>query len=356
MVSRTSLPEEFYDITSARLLTEPEPQYLHAQLAKMAIAADLQVGQMGLPGRGPSSQGAEYASINDGRFAISDPIYGEAVMAITELGKAPGHTIRMNRPRFTDSTYTEAAREITGQTSISTTPLDVGSSQVACTIKRFAGPYGASAVQPYAIDEFDSKLSIHKLAAIVGLHMKRDYDKWLDAIMCALYAVCDTTVYPTGMTADADATTQDAFPLDLETLFRVEESLDNAKIPVFGNGRRVCILHPRQIRELKSDSQFTQLVKFHKEVNPIFSSYAGTLGRLDMFVSSTLTTATVNTDKIVYRGQAFGPGKVGLGVGALPRVLSSTDDNYGLQSKVIWCADLGAVNLDSRFGVLVSST
>ncbi len=353
---RTSLPEEFFDITSAQLLLQPEPQYFHAQLAKQAIAADLSVGQLGLPGRGPSSQGAEYASASDGRLMLSDPIYSEAIMAVAQLGNAPGHTIRMNRPRFTDSTYTQAAREISSGSTISTTPLDVGSEQVACTIKRFAGPMGASVVQPYGIDEFDSRMSVHKLASIVGLHLKRDYDKWLDACLVALYAVCSTTVYPEGMTADADATTQDAFPLTIETLFRAEETLDSANIPVFGNGRRACVLHPRQWREIKSDSQFARLVEFHKEVNPMFQSYVGTVGRLDMFVSNTLTTATVNTDKIVYRGQCFGPGKVGLGVGALPRVLSSTDDSYGMQSKVIWSADMGMVNLDQRFGVLLSST
>jgi hypothetical protein len=355
-LSRATLPEEFYDITSAQLLLQPEPQYFHAQLAKQAIAAELSVGQIGLPGRGPSSQGADYASVNDGRLMLSDPIYSEAIMAIANLGAAPGHTIRMNRPRFTDSTYTQAAREITGSTSISTTPLDVGSEQVACTIKRFAGPMGASVVQPYGIDEFDSTMSVHKLAAMVGLHMKRDYDKWLDACLVALYAICSTTVYPTGMTADNDATTQDAFPLDIETLFRAEETLDSANIPVFGNGRRACVLHPRQWREVKSDSQYVRLVEFHKDVNPMFQSYVGSVGRLDMFVSNTLTTASNSSSKTIYRGQVFGPGKVGLGVGKLPRVLSSTDDNYSLQSKAIWCADMGMVNLDQRFGVLVSST
>lgn len=360
VITRASLPEEFFDITSAQLLLQPEPQYLHAQLAKMAIASDLATpGAIGfMPGRTAGSDGAPYAMPNDGRLVLSDPIYGEAISAIVGLGQAPGHTIRMNRPRFTDSTYTEASREVTSGSTISVVPLDVGSEQVACTIKRFAGPYDGtnSRVAPYALDEFDAKMSVHKLAAMIGLHLKRDFDKWLDAVLVALYATVSTTVRPVGTTADNDATTADAFPLDVNTLFRVEETLDTANIPVFANGRRACILHPRQIRELKDDSQFGRYAQYDKAMNPLFTSYVATVGKLDVFVSNTLTTSSNSSSITIYRGQAFGPGKVGMGVGQMPRVLHSSDDNYGLQAKVIWEFEAGFVNLDQRFGVLVSST
>jgi hypothetical protein len=357
VITRASLPEEFYDITSAQLLLQPEPQYLHAQLAKMAVASDLAVpGSVGLPGRDAGAQGAAYASPSDGRLMLSDPIMGAAITAIVGLGSAPGHTIRMNRPKFTNSTYTEASREVASGSTISTTPLDLDSEQVAVTIKRFAGPYGTANVQPYALDEFDAKMSVHKLAGMIGLHLKRDFDRWLDAALVALYAVCDDTVRPVGMTNDDSASTADAFPLDVNTLFRAEETLDTDNIPAFANGRRACVLHPRQLRELKDDAQFGRYAQYDKNVNPLFQSYVTSIGNLDIFKSNTLTTSTNSSSVVVYRGQVFGPGKVGLGVGQMPRVLHSTDDNYGLQAKIIWEFEAGLVNLDNRFGCLVSST
>ena len=53
IVNRASLPEEFFDITSAKLLLQPEPQYLHCLLLKMAMSASFTPdAQMGFtPGR-----------------------------------------------------------------------------------------------------------------------------------------------------------------------------------------------------------------------------------------------------------------------------------------------------------------
>ena len=41
VISRASLPEEFFDITSAMLLIQPEPQYMYAQMWKSALGAAL---------------------------------------------------------------------------------------------------------------------------------------------------------------------------------------------------------------------------------------------------------------------------------------------------------------------------
>lgn len=354
------MPEEFFDITSAQLLLQPEPEYLFAKLAMAAIAKDLAESDVGglLPGRGPSSQGAPYASADDGALVLSDPISREALKAVVALGSAPGHTIRMNRPAFTNTTYTEASREITAGQTVSVVPVDVSSEQVAITLRRFAGPYDAtnSRVAPLSIDEFDSQLSVHKLAAIHGMHLRRDWLRFLDSAVCALMAVCSTTTRPTGMSADNDATTADSFPLDVKTLFAAEAALDTANIPRFSNGRRVCVLHPRQVMELKDDAQFARYAEKHEIKNPLFESYVKSIGNLDIYQSNTLTTATNSSSVVIYRGQMFGPGKVGIGVGDAPRVCASTDDNYGMQNKVIWVAKLGLANLDNRFGTLISST
>lgn len=357
VISRATLPEEFFDITSAQLLLQPQPQFLHAMLAKMATGKELStpdaIGLM--PGRSAGDQGANYAQPREGRLMLDDGIMSEAITVVAGLGSAPGHTIRMNRPSFADTTYTQLSREVSAGQLVSTVPVDVASEQVAITIKRFAGPYDQanSRVAPYAIEEFDSRMSIHKLGQIVGLNLHRDFDKFLDGVVSGLYDVCSVTVYPTGFTADNDATTADAMPLDIETIFRAEESLDSANIPRFANGRRMMVVHPRGLRQLKSDTQWTQLVQFHRDVNPVFESYVGTIGNVDVHKSTTLAAPLNSSSVAIYRAQMFGPGKVGIGIGDVPKVLASTDDNYGMQAKVIWQLKAGFVNLDQRFGVSV---
>lgn len=361
-ITRASLPEEFFDITSAQLLLQPEPQYLHAKLAKMAVMADLQVPDaLGLmPGRTPSSQGADYAQPMDGRLVLSDPIMAEAIHAIVGLGTAPGMTIRLNRPRFTDSTYTQAVREVTSGATISVVPIDVGSEQAAVTVKRFAGPYDGtnSRVAPYAIDEFDSKMSIHNLAKIVGLHLKRDFDKTLDSFLVALFDVVASgnDLYPTGMTAVNDSTVAGDFPFDFNLINRAQEKLDTLNVPTFANGRRVGVCTPQQARQLKDDSQWARYVQYFKDVNPVFTTYIGTAANIDWHVSNTLSITNNSNSIPIHYAQVFGPGKVGMGVGQLPRVLSASDDNYGLQAKVIWESEFGLANLDSRFGLSLRSS
>ena len=65
-VSRASLPEEFFDITSPKLLVQPDFAMFHAQLLKMSMGLGLvnlqQGGPLGLalPGRQVPDTGAPY--------------------------------------------------------------------------------------------------------------------------------------------------------------------------------------------------------------------------------------------------------------------------------------------------------
>ena len=357
VLNRSTLPQEFFDITSAELLIAPEPQYLHAQLAMASIAADLELNgaKFGLAGREAPANGADYIGIDQMKLMLSDPIGGSAIRANVDIGKGPGQVVKLNRPSFANSTYTLASREINASSSISTSPLAVSSEQVALVLKRYAGPYDSdnTRVAPYAIDSFDAQFSVHRMASIVGMHMRRDYHRWLDSVMVALFDTAANTVYVGTAAADTDYKSAGDNPLDADTLFRVEETLGSNNIPQFANGRWACVLHPRQLRQLKTDSQFGRYAEDHKEVNPLFKSYVSTLSSLDIFVSNTLDTDASTTT--IYKGQAFGPGAVGLGVGKMPMVASSTDDNYGMQQKVIWTADLAPAVLDNRFLVSIHS-
>lgn len=357
VASRATLPAEFFDVTSSMLLIQPEPQYLHGTLIKMALSTQLDTDAgLGItPDRAIVGPGAPYVSADAGRFLMSDPIFGQAVQVVSELGKSPGETVRINRPKFVNTTYTQASREVGG--AISTTPVDISSEQVAVTLKRFAGPYSStqSAVAPYAVDRFAAKLAIHKLESMVGTHLKRDFDRTIDAFGVALFDAGSTDVYPAGMSAITDAAVAGDYPLDLDAFWRAELQLDGANIPYFADGHRVAVLHPRQINQLKSDSLFVKYAQYHKEINPLLQpAYEATLGKTHIFKSNTLSTTASNVT--IYNGQMFGPGMVGCGAGEMPRTAYSTSDNYGEQALVIWLWYAGFATLDNRFGVRIRTS
>jgi hypothetical protein len=353
-ISRSTLPTEFFDITSSMLLVQPEPQYLVGALMKSAMGASLaQESDMGLPFRMLGGAGAAYGSADDDRLQLEQrAIAAQAVIVVPELGKPPGHTVRLNRPAYTDSTYTEAARLIPTGSTISTTPISLGSEQTSITIKRFGGPYSGG-VAPYGLAKFDAGMALHKLASVAGRHLKRDYDKWIDAVGVALFSSGANTIRPLGFTADTDGLVAGDMPMDFETLTRVELKMDELNIPFFSNGKRICILHPRQIQQLKADPAFQRLGVFTNPKNPLWTSHVATVGNLDVYQSNTLTTASSTTT--IYRGVAFGPGMVACGVSRLPEVVPSTADNYGEDILVVWLTYMGFLVSDNRFGVLVST-
>lgn len=360
LINRASLPAEFFDITSAKLLKQPEPQYLYAQLWKMALAKSLAVpGSLGLAGRAVPSSGAMVDSAESQRLMFEDPVFGAAITNVAELGKTPGHTVKLNRPYFADTTYTEDSREVASGDSISTTPIDLSSEQVSITLKRYAGPYdsGNSRVAPFGLDRFDASVSLHSLTDLVGEHMKRDFDKTMDQFMVNLLDLASSTVRPNGFSADSDFTTQDAGPMDFEMLTRIERTMDEANIPVFPNGKRVLVLKPRQIASLANDEDWQRLSVHAPPANPLLAqSYFKSCGMLDIFKSNTLDTDSNASSVTVYKGHAFGPGVIGSGVGDLPRVAFSSDDNYGETAKVIWLMYAGFKLLDNRFVVSVRTS
>jgi len=357
VVQRATLPQEFFDITSAALLIQPEPQYLHAKLFKMALNASFDVGaQLGLPigDRLFGASGQPYqANPETGRLNLSDGIYDQAVMFVPELGNSPGHTVRINRPAFSNTTYTQASREVASGTTISTTPIAVDSEQTSITIKRFAGPYDSAntRVAPYGIDRFDGSVMQHRPAQIVGLNLKRDFDRTLDHFGVLLFDNATTTVRPTGMTSDNSAAVAGDFPFTWKLMQSTERQLDDLNIPYFPNGKRVQVLHPIQCEQLSTDPTFQRLARYDNNFNPLFKgTYYNSIGTWDIFKSTTLTTATATPSNVtVYYGQAFGPGAVGAGAGEMPRTAYNTQDNFGETALVVWLWYAGFEVLDSRF-------
>jgi hypothetical protein len=353
-VSRPTLPSEFFDRTSSKLLKQPEPQYFFCMMAHAADArCQLQTaGLLGLPGRAIGGAGAPYSDL-DRLILASESEMSGAIVVEEELGKGPGHSIRINRPAFSGGGYTEASRATGASTAISTTAIDVSGEQMAITLARFVGPFAASGSvpQPYAVDAMDAQLAVHKLTDIVGLHLRRDRMKWLDTVLMLRFDAASTNVlYVGSAAADDDYTTVNSGPCDAEALFRVEETLATANIPTFSNGRWKMALAPRALRQLKTDSVYAAYSQYHADgKNPLFPGYVTTLGRLDLYEVNTLNAVANNSAVSVKRNVAFGPGAVGMGIGKRPQVQPSTDDNYGETAKVIWCSYEGFETLDERF-------
>ncbi len=348
-ISRGSLTEEFYDRTSAQLLAQPEPQYLYARLFLRALNIELtppdMIGRLGMEIGG---QGAAYTKAEQDRLQLSDDISTELFAAKAKFDGEPGHIIKFNRPKFTNSTYTQAVREVGVNQSISTTAISAGSEQALLQIKRFAGPYD-TAVQPYGLDAFDATMGVHDLVKFVGTHMKRDFHRTLDAFWVVLADLASTTIYPYGMAAANDATSKGMFPLTYEQISRTSKSQDEANLPTLADGRRVLVVTPTGKKQLKDDPQFAKYAEFHKDLNPMFPGWFGSTAEYHCFMSNTLTQTANSSSVNIHNGHAIAPGAFLGGTGKAPRIAAASDDNYGETAKVIWLAYLALGLADNRF-------
>lgn len=359
LITRATLPQEFVDFHSAKLLRQPTPQFFHAGMAMNAMRLSLagMKGPWGLPvqGRTFGGDGQPYAKLDDMMVKLSpepDSVYGKAIRVELELGKkGQGHTVKINRPKFKSTTATKASRRIPTGASISKAGLAINSEQVQVTIERFGGPYSDenNAVQPYAIDRFDANKMLHDPASIKDLHLDYDFHLWLDTVNVQLFDVGDA-IYPDGMANDDASAVAGDFPMSFDFLTKIEANLAEANVPRFDNGRYMCVATVRQMQQLSVDGAYQRLSKYHEDINPVLKkSYRGTVGNLDIFQSTTLTKVdNANSVEINY-GQAFGPESVGWAIDEMPRVATDSDDNYGETAKLIWLMYAGCEVLDKRF-------
>jgi hypothetical protein len=355
-LSRVTLPENFYDITTDMLLTQPEPQFLYAQWFKQALSISLEVpSEIGLPGRAVGGAGANYSAAERDRLTLSSQLPSSLMAVGVDFNKAKGNSISINRPVFTDSTYTQASRMIATGTTISTTPINPSSQQNNLTLFRFGGPYD-TAVQPFAIEAFDANMGVHKAASILGTHYKRDFDKFLDAVHVTLLDLAATAVYPEGMTAVDDATTVGSFPFTFEQLGRTQRLMDVANLPTLPDGFRVLVLTPVQVEQLGLDGNYQRLSKDYPQYSAIFPGYVRSVKRFHIFESNTLNTTANSSSVAVQYGHAIAPGALMGGMGRRPRVAPNTNDNYGETVLAIWLADLAFALANNTFVYSVRSS
>lgn len=370
-IGRATLPQEFYDRTSARMLIQPEPQYVYGRLVYMAdAAAELRrLDAVGLtPDRAIPAGGAPVPMFAAMQLILSGELpYSEAILVADDLAlEGTGHTVRMNRPVFGGGGYTAAARTVAASTTISTTPIDLTMEQVAITIFRRAGPYDTvnSRIAPRGIDRLDATRAVHSIAALVGLDFQRDRTKALDSIYGAMFDRATGMLYPNdpggAITTDAAAFAASSIntrTMDFETLLRMQTTLELANAPRFANGQYVCVLTVKQAQDLMLDPLFSREAVFTPSLNPInplAQSLVKSIAGVDVYRSNTNTIDTSTVSGVaIGHGVMFGPNSVGRVSSGPCRVADSADDNYGETAKVIWLAYEGESILDNRFQVSV---
>lgn len=359
-ITRASLPENFFDTTSPLLLVQPEPKYLYAQMYLSSLGTSLSTGgEIGVDGRRFMAAGAPYSSADRDQLALQpDPLMSSIVVPSIDFKGGAGTTVRFNRPQFEDTTYTQASRRVLANTTISTSTINAGSEQTSLTLERFAGPYDStnSRVAPFGLDKFHTTTGVHNLNSFVGTHLARDLHRFIDAANISLLDTASTVVRPSGMSADNDATAVGQFPMDYDTINRAELAADNANLPTFPDGYRAIVLTPTQISQLKTDSDYLELSEKHENYNALFPQYVRSVGKLHIFRSTTLNTPDNSSSVAIHRGHLICPGALLGGMGAPPRVASSTDDNYGEVAKVIWVSYLAFGLADNRFVISVRTS
>lgn len=365
---RATIPAEFYDVTSKRLLIEPLPQYLHAKFILGATNAKLDTDtgiSLPMQGRTILTPGADYATMMEQQLQLSRQISSDAITVVEDFkpgAATPGHTIRMNRPVFASSTYTEASREVPAGTTISQTPVNITSTQVPLTVKRWAGPYNGTtgAVGPFSLSRFDATRSIHDMSKILGLQFEQDFTAFVDFFGVTLFDRVDSAniLYAGTMTADNDAAVANDNPFSFDLVLRAEKSMDVGNIPVFPTTkRRMMIISPLQSQQLKSDADWQRMSHQDPTMSALYSgTYVGSAANFDVYKSNTLSKPSNTNSVPIHRAQAFGPGMVGVGPADMPRIVPHTNDNYGEDTLAIWLWYCAFGVLDSRFGYSLRSS
>lgn len=359
-IDRASLPQEFFDTTAARLLIQPEPEYIYARLwtdALMTSQPSLDSLGLGMSNRDKfGTSGAAYSTLEQQQLAVNDNIFRSAISVVAEVGQGPGHIVRLNRPAFTDSTYTMASRTLASGSTISTTGQAVSAQQVSMTLLRFGGPYAGGEVAPLSIEKFDAGLSLHKMVEIADLHIKRDFHKTIHRFIHSLFSLASNSVLPNGFASTSAFASAGDAPMSLDVLLDAEQTLKDAKIPRFPDGKYMIVMNPRQVRQLAGDPGYRQLAKYHKEFNTLFQgAYVATCEGFNIFESTDMPSSLGGVGGAIpyYTAHAFGPGMIGSGVGDPPKVRQNTNDNYGETALIVWLMYAAFQNLDARFGCVV---
>lgn len=349
----TTLTQEFVDLLSAQMILEPDPQYCFAELARAARARAMQIpdilGESGMAANEVSAMGGGVGTLElaDARWMR---ICGDFCMVISEP-KTPGDTILIDQPRYLDGSFAEADRVLTEGTPVSTTAQPPTMGQVTVTIKAYGGPYDntQTAVAPIGISDFLKRRAKHDLVEYVGLLLRRDRNRFVDTVIVNLLLTATNETTP-GDVADASLTAGSGLTEDM--LSEMLQKLQERNIPTFANGQYLCMVSPKHIRDLRSDTAFRESVRYMASggESPLISGHVANHGNFMIVVSNNIPTSLVGGGSVTgYQGVAFGPNAIGHAIGMDAEARRSKDDDFARQDKVMWVAHEGWHLLDDSF-------
>lgn len=362
-ITRGSLPSNFLDSVSAgglRLPT-PEPQYF---FAKMALGARLGLGALDA-GAATVQQfvsmmgGGDNLSPDLAEMARAADAYQGAVKAVDAFGLGMGDTVKFERDVYTAGLTTEASRILqTGQT-ISTTGQIIQEEQVPVVLQQYIGPNNGTSNLPYSIADFDAKYRANKeaLASKVTRHLRRDYTRWLDAVIRDRFRATTNVTYSDSVANVASFTAGAGHIANLEMIFNGRKSLSDREWAKFSNGRYMCLVPTKFNTDMIGDVDYREMSKVHMEGRNLIYGYIGSVQDVDFFECSTLKTyaagdtvegSTVPASVTVQEALLFGPGVVGMGTALAPECRWLDDTNAGTLAKCIWYALHAFQTLDSR--------
>lgn len=264
--------------------------------------------------------------------------------------------ILVDKPAFINTTaqggFSETNRRLTDGTDIQVANLiGLSMDQFALAVREYAGPYhtaGAASIQPLAITELTLKRSIHDLAALIGNALRRDYEKWINAVFRDL-ALGTTTV------VTADGTAEGAIvvnkPINWDMLVRLRKQMKDLLIPEFGaTGRYRYVISTQDESKLPLDADVKAAMKALTTLDAeLKNGYIGTLLGFDFYVDTTMPTKGVGAGGAVtgYQGVAFGEiPAIGWINAMAPDARQYKNDDFARKALFVWIAHQGFGTLD----------
>lgn len=355
---QNNVPENYSYFQAATLLRQPQQQFVFGRLMLSALATALPIpANLGLPGFEIPKTGAAYPNYDRDMLTLASELPVGIFALGVDFSKKAGETVKIKRPAWVSSDdYTLDGRELKPRQVIGTTPTSFGGEQTHLTLKRYGGPRSGGAINPIGIEAFDANMGDVDLNSQGGAQLTYDFHKWLDNVGVGLGSV-GSAIYPEGMNAVNDATSVGMFPITIEQLLLLEKTMNEASIPKFADGKRVLVLTPHQVMQLKLDPLYQYNSHEHPEFNILYSSsYVAEVCGFHVFMSVSLTVSNNSSTVPIHYGQAFGPGAYMLGSGRPPSVRVNTNNNYGETTMAIWLADLAFGVADQRMVYSVRSS
>jgi hypothetical protein len=376
LTSPNIIPAEFNDRLSEQLLLQPDFEYFWARSAYSAMLANgmadmegfdlamLQLREGRLPaGAGASANLAEaMANGMGGPLMLSMGMTYPDLVVMVKEARLPGEVIKINRPGYINGDTTPANRQASNTTKLfGTNSQPITMEQVAITIVEYLGPTNAGGtLAPISLPRFTMHRSAHDLLVDVGLQLRRDRYRFLDAkVQNDIIAAATAAGYvtrPVGMSANSDYTGAGNEPFSFDLLVSAHEQMVGRKIPgLNGSFTYPALLDTHAFAQLELDPQYQRLARYEPQYNPLFPGYQKTVNNIVVCVSNNIPRLSSfgAFSGTGYQSIVFAPRAYGWASAQDAMALRNRNDDGGRNNEWGWTAYEGLQVLDDRFFQLI---